>query len=111
MVFAILVDLFHFSKIGQNGRPGGQEPPQSTSFDETKRMVWVWGRRRKVIFVLFTIVRGVSCVLLGPTEAARMGNFTLARKMCHDISLDTQWRAKRVIVYASNSHGKFCGPA
>ena len=39
-----------FQKIGQKGRPGRQEPPRSISFDETSRMVSVWGRRRKVIF-------------------------------------------------------------
>ena len=30
------------------------------------------------------------------------------RKFCHDSSLDTQWRAKRVTVYPVSSHGKFC---
>ena len=40
-----------FQKIGQNGRPGGREPPRSTSFHETSRMVSVWGRRRKIIFL------------------------------------------------------------
>ena len=47
-----------FSKIGQNGRPGRREPPRSISFDETSRMVPVWGRRQKVIFAVFCIVVG-----------------------------------------------------
>ena len=29
-----------------------------------------------------------------------MGNLTPVRKMCHDISLDTQWRAKRAAEYS-----------
>ena len=65
-----------FQKIGQKGRPGGREPLWSISFDETSRMVSVWGRTEKITFVIFVIVRGVSCVLLGSTEAALMGNFT-----------------------------------
>ena len=42
-----------FQKIGQNGRPGGREPPRSISFDETSRMVLVWGRTGKLIFCDF----------------------------------------------------------
>ena len=40
-VFYVLLgpSLEFFQKIGQNGRPGRQEPPRSTSFDETSRMV------------------------------------------------------------------------
>ena len=30
--------VFLFQKIGQNGRPGRQEAPQSISFDETSRI-------------------------------------------------------------------------
>ena len=33
-----------FQKIWQNGRPGGREAPQSTSFHETSRTKSVWGR-------------------------------------------------------------------
>ena len=42
-----------FEKIGQNGRPGRQEAPRRISFDETSRMVSVWGRTRKNIFTDF----------------------------------------------------------
>jgi len=42
-----------FQKIGQNGRPGERKPPRSTSFDETSRMVSVWGRTQKLIFCSF----------------------------------------------------------
>ena len=35
---ADLVVVFVFLEIDQNGRPGGREPPQSISFDETSRI-------------------------------------------------------------------------
>ena len=38
--FSFWGDVF-VQKIGQNGRPGGREPPRSISFDETSRMVSV----------------------------------------------------------------------
>ena len=46
------------TKIGQNGRPGRREPPESISFVETSRMISVWGRRRKVFFWLLDATRG-----------------------------------------------------
>ena len=39
-----------FQKIGQNGRPGGREPPRSISFDETSPIKSVWGRGQKSIY-------------------------------------------------------------
>ena len=36
-----------FQKIGQNGRPRGREPPRSTSFDETNRMVTCFENPRR----------------------------------------------------------------
>ena len=48
---------------------------------------------------------GAYCCSHGKTHA----NFTPARKMCHDISLDTQWRAKRAIVYPDSLHGTLSG--
>ena len=47
--YLFFVGVF-FQKIGQNGRPGGREAPQSISFDETSRMVSIRGRRQKISF-------------------------------------------------------------
>ena len=41
-----------FQKIGQNGRHGRREPPQSTSFAETNQINSVWGRRRTFFFLI-----------------------------------------------------------
>ena len=49
-----LQDLF-FSKICQNGRRRRREVPRSISFDETNRMVSVWGRTRKLICFLWFV--------------------------------------------------------
>ncbi len=53
-----------FQKIGQNGRPGRREPPQSISFDETNRIKAVWGRGLKIIFCHFLWYSGRSKVQL-----------------------------------------------
>ena len=41
-----------------------------------------------------------------------MGNFTpiscWPAQICHDISLDTHWRAKRASVYPGGPHANFC---
>ena len=49
------------------------------------------------------IVRGVFCVFLGSTEAALIGNFTPARKICHENRLGPQWRASRATLYPGRS--------
>ena len=50
--------------IGRQGAQGGAQGRQK------------WGKHLTTIWIsLITIVRGVSCVLLGSTEAALMGNF------------------------------------
>ena len=38
-------------------------------------------------------------------------NLTLAHRMCHDISLHTQWHAKRATMYPGSLHGTSYGPA
>ena len=55
LVFAVFFCFFGmvFQKICQNGRPGGREPPRSTSFEQTSRMVSVWGRTPKISFCDF----------------------------------------------------------
>ena len=55
-------------------------------------------------FQLLFVVRGVCCVFLGSTEAAFMGNFTPARKMCHENCLRTQWSASRATVKISRKN-------
>ena len=47
------VVVFFFQQIGQNGRPGQGEAPQSTSFDETSRIKSVWARWIFGTFVIF----------------------------------------------------------
>ena len=45
----------------------------------------------KLIFVVVFIVRGVSCVLLGSTEAALMGNFTPISRRSAKCAMRAAW--------------------
>ena len=75
-------------KLAQNGRAGRWEAPRSTSFDETNRMVSVWGWAEKKIKVL------TSSLLVADRGRRQYGTLWQYESSCACVSMSNLTQAE-----------------
>ena len=116
-MFVLTLGTFFFLCVFSNDRPGGREPPGSTSFDETNRIKSFWGRRRKVLVLWFLFLLSFLVLQNQRDEhknvAPRKGNSVDGHDLVENyakLARKNVTPPSRKIGRGAKRRGQFCAP-